>query len=82
MTSAARPIGRLRMKPAIGLLIAFGLILLVAANAHLLYVAVTSQPECVAHVRRGEGNARNNSFSAATSSCSPKAAKPTKASAE
>ena len=28
---------------------------LVGANAHLVYVAMTSQPDCVAHVRQGEG---------------------------
>ena len=28
-----------------------GLLLLAGANAHLVYVAVTSQPDCVAHVR-------------------------------
>ena len=80
MTSAASSIGRLKIKSVIGLLIAFGLVFLAAANAHLLYVAVTSQPECVAHVRHGEGNA--SSFSAAVSSCSPQTAKPAKASAE
>lgn len=70
------------MKPVIGLLIVFGLVLLATANTHLLYVATTSQPECVAHVRRGEGSARDNSFSAATSSCSPKTMKSTNVSAE
>lgn len=77
-TSPARP----RLKPFIMLVTGLGLILLVGANAHLLYVAVTSQPECVDHVRRGEASEGNNSFSAAKSSCSPKAAKPTKLSAE
>ena len=31
-----------------------GLLLLVGANAHLVYVAMTSQPDCVAHVKAGE----------------------------
>lgn len=44
----------------------------VAANAHLVWVAIASQPDCVAHVRRGEGADRQ--FSAAQSSCSPAAA--------
>jgi hypothetical protein len=42
---------------------------LLAANLHLVYVATTSQPECVAHARTGEGNGQQ--FSAAKSSCSP-----------
>lgn len=39
---------------------------LVLANAHLVYVAVTSQPECVAHLKQ-TGPA--GSFQAAKSSC-------------
>lgn len=41
-------------------LVATGLVLLVAANAHLVVVAVTSQPECVD---------RAGAFQAAKSSC-------------
>ncbi len=41
-------------------LVATGLVLLVAANAHLVFVAVTSQPECVD---------RAGAFQAAKSSC-------------
>lgn len=82
MTHATTPIGHLKMKPFIVLLIGSGLVLFVAANAHLLYVAVTSQPDCVDHVRHGGANDRNTSFSAAKSSCSPKTAKPIKLSAE
>jgi hypothetical protein len=44
----------------------------VAANAHLIYVAISSQPACIAHVRQGEGSADRGRFSAAESSCSPK----------
>lgn len=40
----------------------------VGANAHLVYVAVTSQPECVAHHKLGA--AADGSFSAAKSACS------------
>ena len=43
-----------------------------AANAHLIYVAISSQPACVTHVRQGEGSADRGRFSAAESSCSPK----------
>lgn len=38
-----------------------------AANAHLLYVALLSQPDCVAHAKSGEAVA--GQFSAAKSSC-------------
>lgn len=57
-------------KAAIWLIVAGGLLLVVGANAHLLYVAVTSQPGCVAHLRAGEGDAEGKSFSAAQSDCS------------
>ncbi len=51
------------------LLIGAGLALLVVANWHLVHVAVTSQPDCVAHVRPGD--AGPGQFSAARSACSP-----------
>jgi hypothetical protein len=53
------------------LLSAAGVAALLAANAHLVYVATTSQPACVAHLRTGDGNAERGLFSAAQSSCSP-----------
>ena len=53
-------------------LVAAGLALVIGANWHLVYVAVTSQPDCVAHVRPGTGEAaRTTVFSAAKSACSP-----------
>ena len=58
-------------KTAIWLLVAAGLFLIIGANMHLVYVAVTSQPECVAHLRPGEDGAQRGSFSAAQSACSP-----------
>ena len=60
---------RLKGSTAIVLIVAAGLLLLVGANAHLVYVAVTSQPDCVAHLRQGDG-AASGSFRAAKSSCS------------
>jgi hypothetical protein len=60
-----------RIKAVVWLAIALGLGLLAFANAHLLYVAVTSQPDCVAHVRQGDGTASVGMFSAAKSSCRP-----------
>jgi hypothetical protein len=49
-----------------------GLVLVLAANSHLVYVAIMSQPDCVAHVRQGEGSAKDGKFSAARSSCTPR----------
>lgn len=60
---------RSRQKTAVWIAAGLGVALLFAANAHLLYVAMTSQPECVAHARQGEGNGNNPS--AAKSACSP-----------
>ncbi|MGA8387730.1 MAG: hypothetical protein WB769_07350 [Pseudolabrys sp.] len=60
-----------RRKVAIWLLVGFGLLVLVVANGHLVDVAMTSQPDCVAHVRQGEGNGMHDQFSAARSSCTP-----------
>ena len=52
--------------------IAFAAAVVLTANAHLIYVAISSQPACVTHVRQGEGNADRGRFSAAESSCSPR----------
>jgi hypothetical protein len=51
------------------LLVTIAVAVMIAANAHLVYVATSSQPECVAHLRQGEGTPSR--FSAAQSSCSP-----------
>lgn len=53
------------------LAVALGLLLLAAANGHLVYVAMTSQPDCVDHVRRGDTAIPQARFSAARSACSP-----------
>jgi hypothetical protein len=60
-----------KRKGAIWVLVGLALLLLAAANGHLVYVAMTSQPDCVAHVRQGEGNGAHDRFSAAKSSCTP-----------
>lgn len=69
MSAAARSPRNWRL---IAGLIAFAVAaLLVAANAHLVYVAVASQPDCVAHskvtakAKAGDGAA----YRAARSSC-------------
>jgi len=59
----------MRARTAIGLSVLAALLLLAGANAHLVYVAVTSQPDCVDHVRTGD--AERGSFRAAKSACSP-----------
>lgn len=50
-----------------GLIIAAGLVLFLGANAHLLYVAVSSQPECVPHLKSSNGEP--GGYRAAKSSC-------------
>lgn len=52
-----------------------GLILVSVANAHLVYVAMRSQPDCVPHVRVGEGGS-GRGFGAAASACTPGAPVP------
>lgn len=59
-----------RGRRVVGALIAAGLLLVAAANWHLVHVAVTSQPDCVAHLRAGGGQS-SGQFSAAKSSCTP-----------
>ena len=63
------PRRRVRTRTVVGLSLLAALLLLAGANAHLVYVAVTSQPDCVDHVRLGD--AENGSLRAAKSSCSP-----------
>ena len=59
----------MRTRTVIGLSVLAALLLLAGANAHLVFVAVTSQPDCVDHVRQGD--AGQGTFRAAKSSCSP-----------
>lgn len=40
-----------RSRRMIGVLIGTGLLLVAAANWHLVHVAVTSQPDCVPHAK-------------------------------
>jgi len=73
-----RPRTRTRMTTAtrIWLLLAAAIAAVVAANAHLIYVATMSQPPCVPHLKQGEGDAARGLFSAAQSSCSSPASGP------
>jgi hypothetical protein len=60
----------LSTKTAVGLIVAGLVVLVLAANAHLVYVAVTSQPDCVAHLKQADAG-KSGSFRAAKSACSP-----------
>lgn len=46
-------------------------LLVLAANTHFVYMAFVSQPDCVAHLRRGAVTGDSGTFSAASSSCTP-----------
>jgi hypothetical protein len=70
VTQASRPLPFLNKKIAIWVLIVFGLIVLGAANTHLVYMAVATQPDCVTHLKSGEAKVTPSSFSAAKSVCS------------
>ena len=44
-----------KRRPLLWAAIGAGLLLVLIANSHLVYMAVVSQPECVAHLRQGRG---------------------------
>jgi hypothetical protein len=50
-TPAGTIMKRTGRKPLLLALVALGVALLIAANAHLVYVAFTSQPDCVPHAK-------------------------------
>lgn len=56
-----------RARVVIGVMVGAGLLVLVLANTHLVYVAVSSQPECVAHLKSADGT--SGAFRAAKSAC-------------
>lgn len=68
MSASVRTPGASRVNwRTVSLLIAgAGLALLVAANAHLVYVAVASQPDCVPHLKAA---GEDGTFRAARSAC-------------
>jgi hypothetical protein len=59
----------IRTRLAIWLLAGIGVLTLVGANSHLVYVAFLSQPDCVEHLREAGG--AGSQFRAAKSSCAP-----------
>jgi hypothetical protein len=72
MNEAGAATKQARTRTILWLAIGTGLLLVLIANSHLVYLAVMSQPDCVAHVRQGEGSAKDGKFSAARSSCTPR----------
>lgn len=54
-------------KALIFLMIATATLVVLGANAHLLYAAVNSQPDCVDHLKIGHG--QEGAFGAAESAC-------------
>lgn len=69
-TAPAKP----RRKAVLWLAIGLGLLLIVAANGHLVYVAMSTQPDCVDHLRTGDVSTDSDrtQFRAAKSACSPR----------
>ena len=63
---------RARTPGWVWLTLALAAAVVLAANAHLIYVATRSQPACVEHVRRGDTGAERGQYAAAQSSCSPR----------
>lgn len=60
---------RLSARVRIGLCVMIAIVAVLLANAHLVWVAVSSQPDCVAHVRGGDSDRPAGSYMAAKSSC-------------
>lgn len=67
--ATATPPRRMRTRLIVGACIAAGLAVFVAANAHLVYVSVTSQPDCVAHAKEAGDGGAGTVYRAARSSC-------------
>ena len=57
----------MRIRWMVGLCVLAGVLLFVGANAHLVYVALASQPDCVDHLK--EAGSEPGQFRAAKSAC-------------
>lgn len=66
-SSLAQRALRRKTRLIVGLVVAAAALLLVLANFHLVYVATTSQPECIAHLKTS--GAASGSFRAAKPAC-------------
>ena len=62
----AAPAEHRRRWKSVWLLVPAGLLLVAGANAHLVYVAVSSQPDCVPHLKEA---GTSGSYRAAKSAC-------------
>jgi hypothetical protein len=67
--AAVTPQRRMRTRLIVCACVAAGLAGLVAANAHLVYVSVMSQPDCVAHAKEAGTGSAGTAYRAARSSC-------------
>lgn len=72
MSGAVAVKSQFKAKVFLWAMICVGMATVLIANAHLVYMAVVSQPDCVAHMRRGEVALDRGKFSAAKSSCTPR----------
>jgi hypothetical protein len=72
MSEASAAKSQFKAKTFLWAMIGVGVAVVLIANAHLVYMAVVSQPDCVAHMRRGEVVPERGQFSAAKSSCTPR----------
>ena len=72
MNEAGAATRQIKTKAVLWVALGAGLLLVLIANTHLVYTAVVSQPDCVAHIRQGEGASKEGKFSAARSSCTPR----------
>jgi hypothetical protein len=71
MSDTSATTGRFSTRAVVWTSIGAGLLLVLIANSHLVYMALVSQPDCVAHIRQGDGASKDGNFSAARSSCTP-----------
>lgn len=67
MTALRAPRGKLALRLAVVAAVIAGVAVLIGANAHLVYVAFTSQPDCVTHLKSATES--GDGFRAARSSC-------------
>lgn len=71
-TAAGQPprLGRAsRGRVAVLAMVALGIAGLLGANAHLVYVSLISQPDCVPHAKVSASDASGTLYQAARSSC-------------
>ena len=69
MTAATAPMPRGRARRVTLVLVAAGFVALLAANAHLVYVAVKSQPDCVPHSKQAGSGMPGSAYRAASPAC-------------